>query len=119
VPLNEVTRYVSYALALVVRQLGGVQHVPRTNRFSQFSRLFKNQSTLEVVVDIKQDYKIWVLVKKDSYGLRDPFANEKYLGWRNLSLVTIFMTLGFEAETSQAIKSTKRKRISNEEELRE
>ena len=70
-------------------------------------------------MDIKQDYKIWVLVKKESYGLRDPFANEKYLGWRNLSLVTIFMTLGFEAETSQAIKSTKRKRISNEEELRE
>jgi len=29
------------------------------------------------------------------------------------------MTLGFEAKTSQAVESTKRKRINNEEELRE
>ena len=54
-PLKKVTRYVSYAFAFVVRQLGGVQHVLRTNGLSQFSRLFKIQSILEVVVDIKHD----------------------------------------------------------------
>jgi hypothetical protein len=49
---------------------------------------------------------------------RDPVTSEKYPRWRNLSLVTIPTNLGFEAETSQAVESTKRKRISNEEELR-
>jgi hypothetical protein len=33
-------------------------------------------------------------------GLRDPNTSEKYLRWRNLSLVTIPITLGFEVETS-------------------
>jgi hypothetical protein len=51
--------------------------------------------------------------------LRVPIASEKYPKWRNLSLVTIPMTLGFEVRTSQAIEPTKRKGISNEKELRE
>jgi hypothetical protein len=50
-----VTRYVSYTPALVVRQLGGVQHVQKMIGLSQFTRLFKDQSTLEVVKNIKQD----------------------------------------------------------------
>jgi hypothetical protein len=57
------------------------------------------------------------LVKKESYGLRDTVTSEKYPKWRNLSLVTILMTLRFEAETSQAIEQ--KKRINNKEELRE
>jgi hypothetical protein len=47
--------------------------------------------------------------------LRDSDASEKYLKWRNLSLIIIPLTLGFEAETLQ-VALTKRKRISNEEE---
>jgi hypothetical protein len=58
------------------------------------------------------------LVKKESYGLRDLVTSEKYPKWRNLSLVIILMTLRFEVETSQAIEP-KKKRISNNEELRE
>jgi len=56
-----VTRYVSYAPILVVRQLGGVQHVPKKNRFFQFSRLFKDQSVLEIVVEsrIKQYERLY------------------------------------------------------------
>ena len=55
VPLIRVTGYVSYALTLAVKKLGGVQHVPRMIELSQFSRLFKDQSTLEVTENIKQD----------------------------------------------------------------
>jgi len=102
-----------------MRQLRGVQHVLRTTGLSQFSRLFKDQFSLEVMKNIKQDRKLLVLVKKESDCLRDPVTSEKYPRWRNLSLVIIPMTLGFKAETSQAIEPTKRKRINNEEELRE
>jgi len=84
VPLMRVTRYVSYTLALVMRQLRGVQHVPRTIGLSQFSRLFKDQFSLEVMKNIKQDRKLLVLVKKESDGLRDPVTSEKYPRWRNL-----------------------------------
>jgi len=61
VPLKGVTRYVSYAPVLVVRQLEGVQHVPRTNGFFQFSRLFKDQSVLEIIVEsgIKQYERLY------------------------------------------------------------
>jgi hypothetical protein len=59
------------------------------------------------------------LIKKELNGLRDPDTNEKYPRWRDLSLVTILMTLGFEAETSQVDELIKRKRINNEEKLTE
>jgi hypothetical protein len=68
--------YVSYAFAWIVRQLGGIQYVLRTSRLSQFSRLFKDQSVLEVVENIKQSYKLLVLVKKESNGLRNPVTSE-------------------------------------------
>jgi hypothetical protein len=58
------TNKVSYAPALVARQLGGIQHVPRTTKLSQFSGLFKDQSALEVMKNIKQDWKLLVLIKK-------------------------------------------------------
>jgi hypothetical protein len=50
--------------------------------------------------NIKQDWKLLILVKKESNGLRDLITSEKYLKLRNQSLVTIIMTLGFKAETS-------------------
>jgi hypothetical protein len=36
VPLIGITRYVSYAPIFVVRQLKGIQHVPKTVKLSQF-----------------------------------------------------------------------------------
>jgi hypothetical protein len=48
------------------------------------------------------------LIKKELDGLRDLVTSERYPRWRKLSLVTISMTIGFEAETSQAIKPTKK-----------
>ena len=77
---------------------------------SHFLGLFKDQYALEVVKNIKQDWKLLVLVKKESDGLRDQVTSEKYQRWRNLSLVTIPMTFGYEAETLQAIELTKRKK---------
>jgi L-fucose isomerase-like protein len=59
------------------------------------------------------------LVKKELNGLTDLVTSEKYPKWRNLTLVTISMILGFEVETLQTIEPTKRKRINNEKELRE
>jgi hypothetical protein len=73
---------------------------------------------LEVVKNIKQDWKLIVLVKKELDGLRDLVTSEKYPRWINLSLVTIPITLGFEAETSQVVEPIK-KRINNKKELRE
>jgi hypothetical protein len=57
--------------------------------------------------------------KKELDGLRDLVTSEKYPRWRNLSLVTFFMNLEFKTETSQTAELNKRKRINNEEELRE
>ena len=59
------------------------------------------------------------MVKKESNGLIDLITSEKYIRLRNLSLVTIPMTLGFKFKTSQAVEPTKTKWISNEKELRE
>ena len=70
--------------------------------------------------NIKQDWKLLVSIKKKELdGLRDLVTSEKYPRWRNLSLVTFFMNLEFKTETSQTAELNKRKRINNEEELRE
>jgi hypothetical protein len=50
--------------------------------------------------NIKQDWMLLVLVKKELDGPKDPITSEKYPSWRNLSLVIILMTLRFEAKTS-------------------
>jgi len=49
VPLIGVTRYISYAPALVARQLGGMQYVPRTLGLAYFTGLFKHQPFLEEI----------------------------------------------------------------------
>jgi hypothetical protein len=51
--------------------------------------------------------------------LRDPVITETYPKWRSISLVTIPINPEFEAETLQAAELSKRKRVNNEEELRE
>lgn len=57
--------------------------------------------------------------KKKSDGLRNLVIIEKYLKWRNLSVVTVPRNLELEIGTSQVAKLNKRKRINNEEEPRE
>jgi hypothetical protein len=44
-----ITGYVSYASALVTRQVGGIQHIPRTVGLAEFSGFFKDQSVREVL----------------------------------------------------------------------
>jgi len=62
----------------------GIQHMPRMVGLSQFSRLFKDQYALEVMVNIIQNSKLLILVKKELDGLRDPVTCKKYPKWRNL-----------------------------------
>jgi len=57
--------------------------------------------------------------KKKSDGLRNLVIIEKYLKWRNLSVVTVPRNLELEIGTSQVATLNKRKRINNDEEPRE
>ena len=52
-PLIGVIGYVSNAPNSVVRQLGGVQYMPRMTGLFDFFGLIKHQSALEVVENIK------------------------------------------------------------------
>jgi hypothetical protein len=67
VPLVGITGYVSYAPALMVRQLGGMQFVPRTMGIAQFFGLFKDPIEQEVLEIIKQDWKHLVLVEIEGF----------------------------------------------------
>jgi hypothetical protein len=55
VKLVGITGYVSYVPTLVTRQVGGIQHIPRTVGLAEFSGFFKDQSAREVLETIKQD----------------------------------------------------------------
>jgi hypothetical protein len=55
VPLIGVTRYISYAPALVTRQLGGMQYTPITLGLADFIGLFKYQPYLKEIGLIRQD----------------------------------------------------------------
>jgi hypothetical protein len=101
--------YVSYVPALVVRQLRGIQHMPRMIGLSQFSRLFKDQYALEVMVNIIQNSKLLILVKKELDGLRDPVTCKKYPKWRNLRVVTIPMTLGYKSRLRKLLNQLKKR----------
>jgi hypothetical protein len=114
VPLVGITGYVSYAPALVIRQLGGKQFVPRTMGIAQLFGLFKDPIAQEVLEIIKQDWKHLVLVEMK--GLRDPSASEEYTKWRDLATSAMPYS---EVRSFQAVEEpSKRKRISSEEELR-
>jgi hypothetical protein len=109
VPLVGITGYVSYAPALVVRQLGGMQFVPRTMGIAQFFGLFKNPIAQEVLEIIKQDWKHLVLAEIE--GLMDPSAR-----WRDLA-ASAMPCVG--VKSLQIVEEPiKRKRVNNEEELR-
>jgi len=114
VPLVGITGYVSYAPALVVRQLGGMQFVPRTIGIAQFFGLFKDLIAQEVLEIIKQEWKHLVLVEIE--GLKYPSASEGYARWRDLAASAMPCV---EAKSPQTIEEpVKRKRVNNEEELR-
>ena len=113
-PLVGITGYVSYAPALVVRQLGGMQFVPRTMGIAQFFGLFKDPIAQEVLEIIKQDWKHLVLVEIE--GLKDPSASEGYARSRDLA-ASAMPCVG--VKSPQIIEEPiKRKRDNNEEELR-
>jgi len=42
VPLLKIIGYISYAPALVTRQFGGIQYMPRTLCLTDFTGLFRN-----------------------------------------------------------------------------
>jgi len=64
VPLISVTGYISYAPALVARQLSGMQYVPWTLGLANFTGLFKHQPFLEEIKLIQQDWERPLMVKK-------------------------------------------------------
>jgi hypothetical protein len=66
VPLVGITGYVSYAPALVTRQVGGIQHIPRTVGLAEFYGFFKDQSVQEVLETIKQDWSHLTLIQKEA-----------------------------------------------------
>jgi len=114
VPLVGITGYVSYAPTLVVRQLGGMQFVPRTMGIAQFFGLFKDPIAQEVLEIIKQDWKHLVLVEIE--GLKDLSASEGYARWRDLAALAMPCV---RVKSPQNVEEpVKRKRVNNEEELR-
>jgi hypothetical protein len=108
VPLIGVTGYISYAPALVARQLGGIQSIPRTVGLAQFTGVYKGAYN-EMLESIKHDWGSLVLVKKE-IGVRNPTVSEKYPEWRNRGV-------SYMAEVSESV-GLRRKRVNCEEELR-
>ena len=118
VPLIGITGYVSYAPALVIRQLGGIQHIPRTVGLAEFSGFFKDQSAREVLETIKQDWSQLTLIQKESESLRDPSSSEGYEKWRNLTPIAASKKPCSEDGPSRIKEgSLKRKKGSYEEDL--
>ena len=120
VPLIGITGYVSYAPALVIRQLGGIQHIPRTVGLAEFFGFFKDQSAREVLETIKQDWCHLTVIQKESESLRDPSSSEGYEKWRNLTPIATPKKPCSEDGPSRIEEgSLKRKKVSNEEDLME
>jgi hypothetical protein len=67
VPLIGLTGYISYSPSLVARQFGGVQYVPRTWELAEYTGLFKEASSLDMLDAIRNDWKQPVLVYKEEH----------------------------------------------------
>jgi hypothetical protein len=117
VPLIGVTGYISYAPALVTRQLGGMQYVPRTLGLADFVGLFKHQPFLEEMELIRQDWERPLLIKREEGSTFETSFSQNYAVWRNeeLSEVKVF---SIPKHPESTIEQQKRKRTDNEEELR-
>jgi hypothetical protein len=107
--LIEVIGYISYVLALVTRQLRGIQSIPRTIDITQFFRVYKG-ATIKMLESIRQDWKSLVLIKRE-IGVRNPTVSEKYPRWRNGEVINIVRTSEF--------KGNQRNIMDGKEELRE
>ena len=88
VPLICLTGYISYSPSLVVRQFGGIQHVPRTRAVAEYTGLFKEASSLEVIDAIRNDWKQPVLVYKEEHQ-KEFSVSPTYLIWRSGSSTKI------------------------------
>jgi hypothetical protein len=120
VPLVGITGYISYAPALVIRQLGGIQHIPRTMGLAEFSRLFKDQSVQEVLETIKRDWNHLTLIQKESKRLRDPSSSRGYERWRNVTpTVDHRMPRSEDGPSQITTELLKKKKVSNLEDLME
>jgi hypothetical protein len=67
VPLIGLTGYISYSSSLVARQFGGVQYVPRTRELAEYTGLFKEASSLDMLDAIRNDWNQPVLVYKEEH----------------------------------------------------
>jgi hypothetical protein len=50
----------------VTRQVGGIQHIPRTVGLAEFYGFFKDQSAQKVLETIKQDWSHLTLIQKEA-----------------------------------------------------
>ena len=107
--LIKVIGYISYVLALVTRQLGGIQSIPRTIDITQFFRVYKG-ATIKMLESIRQYWKSLVLIKRE-IRVRNPTVSEKYPRWRNGEVINIVRTSEF--------KGNRRNIMDGKEELRE
>ena len=102
----------------MIRQLGGIQHIPRTVGLAEFSGFFKDQSAREVLETIKQDWSQLTLIQKESERLRDPSSSEGYEKWRNLTpMAASKKPCSGDGPSRIGEGSLKRKKVSNEEDL--
>ncbi|XP_061965308.1 uncharacterized protein LOC133689466 [Populus nigra] len=106
VPLIGVTGYISYAPALVTRQLGGMQYRPITRGLADFIGLFKHQSFLEEMELIRQDWKKPLMVKREEGSSFETSFSQNYTVWRNKELSENGLT---QKELAKVKRSTKGK----------
>jgi len=89
-----------------------MQYVPRTLGLADFTGLFKHQPFLEEIELIQQDWKNPLLVKKEEESRFESSCSQSYTSWRNQELSEV-------VAPKSATVQQKRKRIDDEEELRE
>jgi len=121
VPLIGLTGYISYLPSLVARQLGGIQHVPRTRVIAEYTGLFKEASSLDMLDAIINDWKQSVLVYKEEHQ-KEFSVSSTYSIWRSGSSSKILQEAKEQRraqDKSSLALELKRKRVNNEEDLRE
>jgi len=119
VPLIGLTGYISYSPSLVARQFGGVQYVPRTRELAEYTGLFKEASSLDMLDAIRNDWKQPVLVYKEEHQ-KEFSVSPAYSIWRSGSSFKILQEAKEQRRAQDKPSVTlelKRKRVNNEEDL--
>ena len=117
VPLIGVTGYISYASALVTRQLGGMQYTPRTLGLADFICLFKHQPFIEEMELIRHDWERPLRVKREEGSSFETSFSHNYSVWRNEDFSEV-KGLSTQEQSEATIEPQKRKRMDDEEDLR-